>query len=49
MKAGRFQRKARLQALSPGPTRDAVLKALDETIQALSEGREPAPEFRQLS
>jgi hypothetical protein len=35
--------------LPAGPARDAILKALDETIHALSEGREPAREFRQLS
>lgn len=35
------QRIARLQALPPGPIRDAILKALDKSILALKEGREP--------
>jgi hypothetical protein len=35
------QRRARLQELPPGPTRDAILKALDETILALK--RAPRP------
>jgi hypothetical protein len=43
------QRRARLQELPPGPTRDAILKALAETILALGEGRNPASEFRPLS
>jgi hypothetical protein len=43
------QRRARLQELPPGPTRDTILKALDETILALREGGDPASEFRPLS
>jgi hypothetical protein len=44
------QRRARLQELPPGGTRDAILKALDEKIIALKEAAATQPsEFRQLS